>query len=265
MKKIHMLMIDCQRDFCSPAGSLFVPGADKDIPRLAAMITRLEAKISGIHVTLDSHNEIHVAHPIMWVDSNGNHPAPFTIISDDDVNAGKFRATNPACQQRLKEYVAALKANNRYPLCIWPVHCVIGTDGAAIMPELNKSLNAWCRNRFKKIDYVTKGSNIFTEHYSAIKADVIDPSDPSTMLNTGLLDILAAADEILVSGQALSHCVRNSIFDIIENFGAENIKKMILVEDTSSNVPGFENLGNEFIAMGKKRGMRTCLSTDYCV
>lgn len=29
--KIDLVAIDCQLDFCNPNGSLFVPGADKDM------------------------------------------------------------------------------------------------------------------------------------------------------------------------------------------------------------------------------------------
>lgn len=31
--KVHLLVIDPQKDFCNPNGSLFVTGADKDMDR----------------------------------------------------------------------------------------------------------------------------------------------------------------------------------------------------------------------------------------
>ncbi len=49
--KLDLLIIDPQMDFCSPDGSLFVPGADKDCERAATMIRRLIPKINDIHVT----------------------------------------------------------------------------------------------------------------------------------------------------------------------------------------------------------------------
>jgi len=42
MKKIDLLIIDPQLDFCSPKGSLFVPNADKDMSRLAKMVNKRE-------------------------------------------------------------------------------------------------------------------------------------------------------------------------------------------------------------------------------
>jgi nicotinamidase/pyrazinamidase len=261
--KIHLLAIDVQKDFCDPKGALYVAGADQDTIRLANMVDRLRGKIDDIHVTLDSHNEVDIAHSIFWVDSNGKHPDPFTIISTDDVVKGVWTTTSPACRQRAVDYVKALDANGRYPLCIWPTHCVIGTQGWTIQQPFADSLSAWCRDRFKKVDYQVKGSNIFTEHYSVFKADVIDPSDPSTMLNTDLIATINKADEILIAGQARSHCVCNSIRDLISELGKENANKFILLEDAMSDVTGFENLGKKFHSDMIDLGMKTTTTVDY--
>ena len=66
IKRVHLLIIDPQHDFCDKSGALFVQGADEDMKvRLPKMITRLGAKLDDIHVTLDCHHLIDVAHPIM--------------------------------------------------------------------------------------------------------------------------------------------------------------------------------------------------------
>jgi len=159
--------------------------------------------------------------------------------------------------------VKQLETNGRYPLCIWPEHCIIGTWGHSIYPELSDSLLDWERDRFAIVDYVTKGSNVFTEHYSAVQADVPDQADPSTMLNSRLIDILQDADLVAITGEALSHCVANTVGDIIDNFGAENVKKLVLLEDTTSNVTGFENLGENFVKDAVAKGMQVSTSTDF--
>ena len=260
---LHLLIIDAQHSFCNPNGALFVPGADQDVIRLSNMVDRLKMKIDDIHVTLDSHNEVDIAHPIFWINNKGEHPDPFTIISVDDVVNGVWSTTNPACRKRATAYVRALDANGRYPLCIWPPHCIIGTEGCTIEQPLADRLSEWCRDRFKKINYVVKGSNIFTEHYSAIQADVIDPKDPTTMLNTGFTDILAEADQILIAGQALSHCVANTVTDIINVFGESNVSKLVLLEDACSNVPTFESFGDDFIKMATGKGMKIANTVDF--
>ena len=69
MQKVHLLIIDPQRDFCDSDGALSVPGADKDIKRLSNMIERLENKILNIHCTLDNHHLFDISHPIFWTDT----------------------------------------------------------------------------------------------------------------------------------------------------------------------------------------------------
>ena len=260
---VQMIIIDPQNDFTDPNGSLYVQGANEDMKRLSKMLNRLSTKIDDIHVTLDSHRTVQIFNPIFWQDAKGKNPNPFTLITTDDVEKGKWVTTNPAFAKRAYEYVKALQNNKRYVLCIWPYHCLIGSWGHAINPDVSDALIKWERDNFAIVDYVTKGSNIFTEHYSAVKADVEDTSDPGTMLNTTLIDILKEADIIPISGEALSHCVASSITDIADTFGDDNIKKFVLLEDTCSNVGGFENLGKDFVTKMVKRGMKVETSTNF--
>jgi nicotinamidase-related amidase len=264
--KVELLVIDPQNDFCDPAGSLYVPGADKDIERLADMVSRLKPKLHDIHVTLDTHRLVDIAHPIFWVNSDGEHPAPFTIISVDDVSNGTWYSFDPSetTQKRAKEYVENLATNDRYPLCIWPPHCLIGTWGHNVHPDLTVPLLEWEKG-YAAVDYVTKGSNPWSEHYSAVQADVPDPEDPSTMLNTQLIQILQEADIIPVAGQAITHCVANTVRDIANNFGEENIKKLVLLEDASSPVPGFEQMGTDFVTEMKARGMQITTTDTFMI
>lgn len=268
--KVEFLIIDPQNDFCHRNGSLFVgdpdiskrKGADFDSELLGKTLYRLQDRIDNINVTLDSHHYVDIAHPIFWVDSTGAHPNPFTLISHDDVKNGKWRTTNPGFQKRALEYVKSLEDNKRYMLCVWPPHCLIGTWGHNVVEPVMMSLLEW-EHKFKMVNYVTKGSNYWTEHYSAVQADVPDSQDPGTMLNTNLITTLQTADIIALSGQALSHCVANTIRDIANNFGEENIKKMTLLIDTTSSVPGFEKLGEDFVKEMKGRKMNICKANDF--
>lgn len=260
--KVHVLIIDPQNDFAHQNGSLFVPDADEDAKRLASMIDRIKDKIDDIHVTLDTHHLVDIAHPIYWRNSEGKNPNPFTIITEDDLNNGTWATSNPSLMDAAKAYVSALAANKRYPLCIWPPHCLIGSWGHNVEENVYGAITRW-EEDFALIDYVTKGSNYTTEHYSAYKADVQDPNDPSTYPNVDLLKVLKEADIIAISGQALSHCVANTIRDIADEFGEENIKKFVLIEDTCSNVPGFENFGEDFVKEMTGRGMQISNSVDF--
>ena len=236
---VSLLVIDPQNDFCDPAGTLSVAGADADMVQMAAMIERLGTQIDAVHVTLDSHHLVDIAHPIFWQDAHGQPPLPFTIICPEDIEAGRWTAARPGDEMRAREYVSALARNGRYPLCIWPPHCLIGSPGHGVFPAVFAALQDWER-RGNVVDYVPKGMNIYTEHYSAIKADVPDPADPSTQLNTVLIERLKGSDVIAVAGEAGSHCVANTVRDLADNLGDERlISKIVLLADAVSPVSGF--------------------------
>lgn len=263
MKNVHLVLIDPQRDFCNPSGALYVKGAEKDMERLAKFVDRTHSKLNDIHVTLDSHHLIDVAHPGFWRDSAGKHPDPFTIIGSSDIESGKWTPFRPSLFRRMLEYTKALEKGGRYPLCIWPPHCLIGTPGAAIVDDLFKSLQKFCAEG-ATIDFVTKGSNIYTEHYSAVQAEVPDPNDPTTMLNARFIQTLMDADEIAIAGEAGSHCVANTVRDIANNFNDDSyVKKIILLEGCYSPVPGFEKFQTDFISEMTKRGMQVVKVDDY--
>ncbi len=271
--KVHLLAIDPQNDFCTPNGALFVPGADQDMARLATFLKAMVKRIDEIHVTLDSHLPLHIAHGVMWLDQNGKHPDPFTIITDDAVERGEYRTVRPLLYNDPAEgrvpwglhYTRKLKDDGRYALCIWPQHCLIGSPGAAVQADFFQALQEWQETRIGLVNYVTKGSNYKTEHYGAVRADVEDPGDPGTQLNMEIIRMLQDPEiaDILITGEALSHCVANTIRDIANTFGEENIAKFVLLEDTCSNVPGFEAQGDDFVKEMTQRGMRVTTTVDY--
>lgn len=262
--KVDLLIIDPQVDFCDPKGALFVKGADEDMNRVAAMINRIGPKLNDIHVTMDTHHFIDVAHPVYWKDSSGKHPAPFTIITKDEVKNGKWVTTLPSLQKRALDYVTQLENNGRYPLCVWPPHCLIGSEGHKVQPIVFDALLKWETENFAMVDYVTKGSNIYTEHYSAVKADVPDASDPSTQINTALIKTLMETDIIAIMGEASSHCVANTVRDIANEFGDDShVKKMVFIQDGTSAVPGFEKMASDFVAEMTARGMQLSTSLEF--
>jgi len=260
----HLLLIDPQVDFCNPAGSLFVAGSPDDCDRTATFVKRVGDRLADIHVTLDSHHHFDIAHPIFWKDRNGNHPVPFTIIPDEDVVNGIWNVSVPSTFKKALAYTRALKAGGRYPLCIWPPHCRIGTPGACVETSVLQSLTDWEDVAGNVVDKVTKGSNMFTEHYSAIKAEVPDPEDPSTGLNVPLVTTLQNdCDDLFIAGQALSHCVANTVIDLADAFGNDDyVKKIVLLTDLTSPVPGFESAAQAFITKMTARGMRLAKSTE---
>jgi len=264
MKNVHLVAIDPQTDFCDPKGNLYVAGAEKDMARLAKMVDRVSDKLEDIHVTLDSHHFVDVAHPIFWKAANGSHPSPFTIITTSDVKNGIWTPTKPSLTKRMTEYVEALETGGKYPLWIWPPHCLIGSRGHGVLPILFDSLVKWEESQFALVDYVTKGSNVYTEHYSAIKSEVTDPADPTTQINTGLINTLMEADLIAVAGEAGSHCLNFTVRDIASAFGDDSyVSKIVLLTDCTSPVTGFEASQDQFIKDMTAKGMQLSTSVDF--
>ena len=254
--RIELLLIDPQNDFCDPdKGSLYVPGAEKDMERVAALIKRLGRHLNDIHVTVDSHQEVDISHPMWFKDSAGNHPDPFSLITDENLEEGIWTTTLPSLYARTLAYLKALKAGGRYVHTIWPYHCIIGTWGHALYPAISAALHDWKVDRFATVDFVTKGSNPFTEHFSAVKAEVPDPNDPTTQINTPLITTLRDADIILLGGEAETHCDKVTIEDIVTEFADPDlIKKMVWLEDAMSPVPdppGADGLFSNAIAQTK--------------
>jgi len=263
-QKLHFLIIDPQNDFLDiPKAKLPVKGAHADMQRLAGCIKRLRNKISDIHVTLDSHNPIDIGHPGWFINDAGEMPAPLTLMSAQALKDGVWRTRNPAEQAYTTAYFEQVEARGRHTPIVWPEHCLIGTWGHNVQEDLQAELEQWARKKVAVVDYVTKGSNSRTEHYSAVQAEVPLKDDPSTSLNTGLIKTLTEADIIAVSGEALSHCLATTVWDIADEFGEENIRKLVLLTDCTSPVEGFEAMGRKFFDDMVARGMRTATSLDF--
>lgn len=263
MANIQLLVIDPQNDFCDPHGALAVKGADRDVDRLAALVHRLRDRLTDIHVTLDSHRRVDISHPLWLRDGDGRHPAPFTVITAADLRSGRWTTTHPGAWDRTVAYLEALEAGGRYPHVIWPEHCLIGTPGHAVHPTLMAALAEW-EERFAVVDYVTKGSNPWTEHFSAVQAEVPDPEDPGTQVNTALVRTLEEADVVLLAGEASSHCLANTVRDIAANFADPAwVRKLVLLTDATSPVPGFEAYADAFVRDLTALGLRTDTTTRF--
>lgn len=283
--RIHLLIIDPQNDFMglddgapfsvtltngtTHTATLPVKGSVTDMQRVATLITRIGKRIDDIHVTLDSHRVVDVAHPAFWQDSKGHPPNPFSLIRHDDLLAGIWTPRNPAFRKRMLSYTKTLEAQGKYLLLIWPEHCLIGTWGHNVQADLMAALQAWERTELANVDFVVKGTNAFTEHYGGLQAEVPDPEDPSTQLNMDLITILQDTDIVAIAGEASSHCVRETVSQVAANIGDDHVKKIHLLVDCMSPVPAapgtpdFPAIAEAFLKEMKAKGMTLTKSTEF--
>ena len=255
-----LLIIDPQNDF-HPGGTLAIPTADCDAERIARFIRARADRIDEIVVTLDSHQRFHIAHGIFWVNDAGDHPPPFTLIAAEDVARGTWRASDARKQRAAEEYARKLEEGNRFKICVWPEHCIIGSPGHAVRPVILAAVNEWAESRMKEVTFVWKGQNCLTEMYSALRAEVPVESDERTHLNAGLLRVLLESSRVLVCGQALSHCVNFTVRDLVDNHLAP--PSIIILRDCTSVVPGFDEAGAEFLEDMHAKGVRV-VTTATC-
>ncbi|WP_300669022.1 hypothetical protein [Desulfoluna sp.] len=249
MKRI-LLIIDPQNSFCDPAGELFVEGASRDMERLTDFIEMNGDAFDRIVVTLDSHNRMHIAHPAWWVDKQGNPPAPFTLLSEEEVTNGAWRAANPSDQAWSEAYLAQCA-----PHVIWPPHCIMGTWGHAVYHPLDAILNRWA-NRHTDLVMIPKGHCRHTEHFSIFQPKVKREGEPAALFHKALLDDLSGFDEIYVAGEASSHCVADSLRDLI-TARPTLATRVTLLTDAMSPVSGFHHLSEAFFVEMAAAGVRT--------
>lgn len=260
MKTKNLLfIIDMQYDFCTPEGSLYVNGAERDIVRTGEFIKTFESKIGHIILTMDNHNVIDISHPVFWEDSNGNPPPAFTILKSSEVIKGLWRPRFE--KEKAVEYIQKLEAQGEFPHVIWPEHCIIGSHGAAIVNEVLEPVKAWAR-KGNYYDVVIKGTNPLTEHFGALMANVPIEDSPETQLNTGLIRKLQTFDKILVAGEAKSHCVATTIRQIL-NLDGRIAPKLVILENCMSNVTGFETIAVPIYERAKSVGAQFILSSDW--
>ncbi|MCI8718977.1 MAG: hypothetical protein K1W19_13760 [Lachnospiraceae bacterium] len=257
-EKVLFLGIDIQQDFMDN-GALGVPGAKQDVLRVTKFIYNNMDKISNIAVSLDTHLPHQIFHPCWWIDENGNHPAPYTIITLADLDAGRWRAViNP---QASREYVKHLEQDAKKALCIWTYHCLQGTSGAALENQFANMVYFHSVAKKAVMQRLVKGQDPLSEMYGIIKPEY----DTKGYINLDFLNKLESYDRILIAGEAKSHCVLESIHQILEYYETrpEITKKVYILEDCMSSIPGYEDMTEQtFQTFRSKYHVNLVKSTD---
>ena len=255
--RTHLLVIDAQKDFCFPDGSLFVggrsgTGAIDDSDRIARFIYRNLGVLTEVTCTLDTHFPYQIFFPAFWLDGNGNPPAAHTMISTAEVKAGTYKP-NPAMawwlcngnvrwlEDQVTFYCSELEKAGKYTLYLWPPHCLLGSPGHALAGVIEEARLFHSFARGSKNSIEIKGGNALTENYSVLSPEVLGRHDgkPLAQRNTAFVKTLLDADAVIIAGQAASHCVKSTIEDLlsqIEAVDAELAKKVYILRDCMSAV-----------------------------
>jgi nicotinamidase-related amidase len=260
--RMCLVVVDVQNTFCIPGFELFVAGrsgtgAVDDNRRLCEFIYRNLGAITEIVPTLDSHRAMQIFHPVWLVADEGRHPDPYTLVTLEDVESGRWRV-NPAAvesvgfeadyaQRQLLHYTRKLAETGKYNLTIWPYHAMIGGIGHALVSSVEEAIFFHTIARSSQPALEVKGENPLTEHYSMLGPEVTEGPDGETIAsrNEALIQELMRFDAVIVAGQAKSHCVAWTIDDLLE--GDDDRERALaprtyLLEDCTSPVvvPGMD-------------------------
>jgi nicotinamidase-related amidase len=260
MKKL--LIIDPQNDFCDIAGAaLPVPGATADMQRLVQFIGR--QALDGITVTLDSHASVAVERTTFWTTPDGEAPAPFSTVSEQDLDSGKLLPRNAALIPQVRRMLQQLAQAGRPFLVVWPVHCVTGTWGHSIYDALAEQLAHWEFAQQRAVRKVLKGEYPLTEHFGVFEADAPDAGVPSTQFNSALAaDLTQGVDVLFVAGEAGSHCVAASMDQLMAYLDRNQAARprIVLLSDCMSPVTGFEAQQQSLLARASAWGAEVMTS-----
>ncbi len=283
---IWLMLVDVQNTFCLPEFELFVAGrsgrgAVEDNRRLCEFMYRNLDKITHITATMDTHQAMQVFHAIFLVNEKGEHPAPYSLITAEDIRRGAWRF-NPALaahfditadygQERLLHYTSALEAQGKYALTIWPYHAMLGGIGHALVSSVEEAIFFHSIARLAQPHFEIKGDRPFTEHYSVIGPEVERGPQGEALgeHNPKFVEMLERVKCLIIAGQAKSHCVAWTIADLLADLSKINpalADKIYLLEDCTSPVvvPGadFTAAADEAFARFEAAGMHLVKSTD---
>ncbi|KAF7321188.1 Isochorismatase domain-containing protein [Mycena chlorophos] len=201
--KSALIIVDLQEDFCPPNGSLAVTSGRDIVPIVNAL---LAAPFFDVRVaTKDWHPHDHVSFA-------ENHPPP---------NNKPFES--------FAKIVNPFNDAESYETRLWPVHCVQGTPGAELVPELNLA-------RIDKIVEKGQDKRVEIELRGYLKEN--------------------AVTKAYVVGLAMDYCVRATALDAVKE-GFETY----IIEDATKAVDPKEGWDKARVDMEEK-GIKFVTSTD---
>ena len=208
-----LLIVDFQEDFCPPSGALAVTGG-RDI---APIINKL-LSFPGFAVrvaTKDSHPRDHISFA-------SNHAPP-----DNSPYISTVGIANPRNSQEVLQSL------------LWPDHCIQGTEGAELVPELETS----------KIDFIVeKGRDPMVEMYSAFRAPFSNPR----VADTGLAEYLRGkgVTHVFCVGLAFDYCVKCTAID-----AAKEGFETFIIDEAAKPVDGSKEARDSVVRELQKHGV----------
>ncbi|THX89801.1 Isochorismatase hydrolase [Aureobasidium pullulans] len=196
--KAALIIVDLQEDFCPPKGSLAVT----DGRSIAPVINDLLKLPWTLRVaTKDMHPKDHISFASQHPPPN-NKPFESSITIANPHNPEETQTTN-----------------------LWPDHCVAGSPGSELIPELDVSILD---------EVVEKGQDKRVEMYSAFCTPFLNPK----IVETGLAKTLKekGVTHVFCVGLAADFCVKATAIDAAK----EGFETVVIREGTKGVEQGDE-------------------------
>ncbi|KAF2010535.1 Isochorismatase hydrolase [Aaosphaeria arxii CBS 175.79] len=214
-----LVIVDVQEDFCPPSGALAVQDGRDIVPAINELLSLdFVLKVA----TKDFHPPDHVSFASNHTEPN-NKPFESLITIQNPLNPEETQETR-----------------------LWPDHCVQGTMGSELLPELNAT-------EFHHI--VEKGQDKRVEMYSAFADPFVNPNVSRSELAKLLRD--KQISDVYIAGLAADYCVKYTALDAAK----EGFKTWVLPEVTKAVDPtsledvhkGYETAGISLITVDATR------------
>ena len=149
---------------------------------------------------------------------------------------------------------------------------MLGGIGHALVSAVEEANFFHTIARSSKPDFEIKGTNLLTEHYSAIGPEVLTGPDGEILgeKNDKLFKKVQNYEAVIIAGQAKSHCVAWTVSDLLDQIRDADpglARKVYLLEDCCSPVvvPGvidYTEQAEADFARFAEAGMQVVKSTD---
>jgi nicotinamidase-related amidase len=265
------------------------PEAVEDTCRDIEFDIRNRRIITDDEFTLDTHpSPYQIFHPLFFVNADGS-PLDNAIaqIASADVG-GKYIVNPEMCGVLWPDaadpmiyypwlrwyakdgYCAELEKQGKPKLVNWRMHGRLGHPGHSLVPSVAAVADFCDLLRWSKSIYREKGDRDLVEHYSPFGTEVVTVNFGGKVLTVGEVSDQIIADLLkfrilFLSGQALSHCVRAALIDIIRYLNKQDktlARRIYLLKDCTSSVPGFEKEGQDALDQAQDAGIHLVESTQ---
>ena len=168
-------------------------------------------------------------------------------------------------------YCRELEKAGKYTLYLWPPHCILGSEGHALVGVVHEARMFHSYARAIQSWVEQKGEDPLTENYSALRPEVRTRHDgrPAEEKESAFLRGLLRSDALVIAGEAASHCVKSTVEDLLSEIMAHDpslAEKVYILSDCMSAVvvPGADFTPQAEDAMRRfaESGMHVVKSTD---